>query len=69
MSKNENVVIDNETQAIYVDGKKWEPSPTTYGFLGIFRRDKPVEIDPIASTAYLDHCLAQARAQREARRG
>lgn len=26
----ENIVIDNDTQAIYVNGKKWESSPESY---------------------------------------
>lgn len=61
MRKNEQVVIDNDTQEIYVDGKKWEPSPVSYSFLSRFRYQKPVEVDPNAATAYLDHCLAMAR--------
>ena len=30
MNKQTNIVIDNDTQAIYVNGKKWEKSPESY---------------------------------------
>lgn len=30
MNKQTNIVIDNDTQAIFVNGKKWEKSPESY---------------------------------------
>lgn len=69
MRKNEQVVIDNDTQEIYVNGRKWEPSPPTYSFLSRFRREKPLVVDHNAAASFLDHCLAMARQVKGAHHG
>lgn len=59
--KLEIVVIDNDTQEIFVNGKKWEPSPPTYSFLNIFRRQPEIKPDPEAAAAFLDYAIEMHR--------